>query len=89
MKTLRYEPNLTAGGAMGAIMALLVYYDVLDLEAASLWTVALVAIAPVVQGWIARFFTTPTAKLQDAGIPPEHVDARAEVTRRARKRGGA
>lgn len=85
-----YEPNLAAGGAMGAIMAILVYYKVLDVEAAGLWAVVIAAVAPVVQGWVARFFTTPTAKLQDAGIHPDSVDARALQTRKARhasKRG--
>ena len=79
-----YEPNLVAGGVTGAIMALLVYYKVLDVEAAGLWAVALAAIAPLVQGWVARFFTTPTAKLDDAGLTPEHVDAQAKAGRRAR-----
>lgn len=86
-----YEPNLAAGGAMGAIMAILVYYKVLDVEAAGLWAVVVAALAPVLQGWIARFFTTPTAKLADAGIHPDTIDARANATRTARqasKRGG-
>ena len=72
---LSYEPNLAAGGAMGAIMALFVYYKVLDLEAAGLWAVALAAIAPVMQGYVARFFTTPTAKLTDAAHVDDSYDA--------------
>ena len=86
---LRYEPNLAAGGVMGAAMALAVYYRLLDWEAAGLWSVLIAGAAPVVQGWVARFFTTPTAKLDDAGIHPDTVDAKAAVGRRAKRRSEA
>ena len=81
---LSYEPNLAAGGVMGALMALAVYYKILDWEAAGLWSVVIAGVAPIVQGYVARFFTTPTAKLTDAGIYPDSVDAAAKEGRRAR-----
>ena len=87
---LRYEPNLAAGGAMGAVMALAVYYKVLDVEAAGLWSVALAALAPIVQGWIARHFTTPTAKLEDAdAATPDsryHPDTIDDLAHKGRRR---
>ena len=84
---LRYEPNLAAGGVTGATLALLTYYGVLDVEAAGLWAVLIAAVAPIVQAWVARLFTTPTAKLNDAGIHEDTVNAQAAIGRRARRRG--
>ncbi len=75
---LKYEPNLIAGGGMGAVMALLVYYRVLDVEAAGLWAVALGFILPPIQGFIARFFTMATRKIRDAGHDPEMITADAK-----------
>ena len=81
---LSYEPNMIGGTALGSVMALLIYYRVLDIEAAGLWSVVLGFALPPVSAWIVRHFTTSQAKLTDAGIHPDTVDARAKATRVAR-----
>lgn len=76
---LRYEPAMIGGGAMGAVMALLVYYKVLDYEAAGLWAVAIGAAAPVVQAAATRIFVMATAKIRDSGHDPERIDTQARI----------
>lgn len=92
---LSYEPNLAAGGVMGALMALAVYYKILDWEAAGLWSVVIAGAAPIIQGYVARFFTTPTAKLADADAAtpdsryhPETIDQKAAAGRAAKSMSG-
>jgi len=81
---ISYEPNLLTGTAVGAVLALLVGYDVLDMEKAGLWGAVLAFVVPIVQGSISRLFTTSTAKLRDANIHPDTVNAAAHATRRRR-----
>lgn len=76
---LKYEPGLVTGTAVGAILALLTYYKVLDVEGASLWGALSVFIVPPVQAWITRHFTMPVAKIEDAGLHPESITAQAKV----------
>lgn len=89
---LSYEPGRVVGGAIGAALAILVYYDVLDLEGAGLWGALLALIIPPIQAEITRRFTTPTAKLADADAAtpdsrydPETIDEKARAGR-SRKR---
>lgn len=90
MKTpLRYQPGIVTGTAVGAVLALLIYYKVLDVEGASLWGALLALVIPPIQGWIAQHFTMPVAKIEDAGLHPATITAQATVARRARKRGEA
>lgn len=87
---LRDEPGLVTGTAVGAILALAVYYKLLDVEGASLWGALAVFIVPPLQGWIARRFTVPLSKIEDAeehtpALNVENIDAAAASTRRRRK----
>lgn len=68
-----------AFGIVGAVIALLVSYGVLDASRASLWSAFLVAIVPLAQGWITRRYVMPVEKIKDAGISPESITQRAEV----------
>lgn len=79
MQKLRYEPGLIGGGITGAVMALLVYYKVLDIEAAGLWAVLIAAAAPLAQAWGTRFFTLAVAKVRDAGHDPDRITTDAKI----------
>ena len=77
---LAYEPGLVTGTAVGAILALLVYYRVIDTQGASLWGALAVFIVPPFQAWVTRHFTMPVAKIEDAGLHPDSITAQAKVT---------
>lgn len=77
---LRYEPGLVTGTAVGAILALLTYYKILDVEGASLWGALAVFVVPPFQAWVSRHFTMPITKIEDAGLHPESITAQAKVT---------
>ena len=85
MKPLRYEPGRVVGGALGAALAILVYYDVLDVEGAGLWGALLALVIPPLQAEITRRFTMPVAKITDAGHEPEQITADAKRGRERRK----
>jgi hypothetical protein len=67
------EPALWIASA-SALLALLVGYGILDLERADLWKGLLVAVVPLLQGWLTRSQVMPVEKLRDAGLSPELVD---------------
>lgn len=81
----KYEPALVIGFGT-AVLALLVTRGLLSTVEAGAWTAVIsagvAALTPIAQALVTRFFVTPAAKLDDAGITT------AEVESRVRKNGG-
>jgi hypothetical protein len=79
MNPLQKEPALTSGVGVAAIMALLVYYGVLDLEGAGLWTTVLTVVGvPLVQAIFTRFHVFSENTIREAGLDPAAVVRRAD-----------
>jgi hypothetical protein len=72
------------GTAVGAVLALLVSYHVLDTEKAGAWGALLAFVVPVLQASISRMFTVSVAKIRDAGLHADSIAAAAHITRRQR-----
>jgi hypothetical protein len=81
---ISYEPALLTGTAVGAVLALLVSYGVLDTEKAGAWGALLAFVVPVVQASISRLFTVSMSKLRDAGLHADSITAAAHITRQRR-----
>jgi hypothetical protein len=81
---LSYHPTVIGGTGLGAVMALLIYYRVLDVEAAGLWSVALGFFLPPITAWLMQRYTTSSAKLHDADISAHEVERKALANRRER-----
>lgn len=81
---LSYEPVAAGGGAVSTVLAILVYYGVLDVKGAGLWGTLAVIVLPSVSAGVVRFFTMAKKKIEDAGHRPEDITAQA-----ARNRGTA
>lgn len=87
MAKLSYEPNRVVGGAfalVGAVSALAIYYQVLTPEAAALWSALAMIVIPPIQGEIARRFTWPVAKIEDAAHVDESFEP-ATINQKARQ----
>ena len=89
---LSYEPGRVVGGAaafVGAVSALLIYYEVVTPEAAALWSSLAMILVPIVQAEITRRRTVAVAKIEDAEqhTPSINVEAitHAENTTRRRR----
>lgn len=89
---LSYEPGRVIGGAaalIGAIAALLIYYEAVTPEAAALWSSLAMILVPPIQAEITRRRTVPLAKIEDAEkhapeINVDSINSAAETTRRRR-----
>jgi hypothetical protein len=75
---ISHEPAMAAG-VIGAALALLVSYDVLNAERATLWGTLLTAAIPVAQALVTRRFVMPTSKIRAAGMSPKNISHRAKV----------
>ena len=78
MSPLQKEPAVTIGAAVAAVMALLVYYGVLDIEGAGVWsTVLLVVVVPLAQALLTRMGVFSPNTIREAGFDPQSVKERA------------
>lgn len=68
-----------AAGVIGAALALLVSYGVLNAERATLWGTLLTILIPVAQGWITRHFVMSTSKIRAAGLSVHTISHKAKV----------
>jgi len=75
------NPVVAGGTAVSAILALLVYYGILDVQGASLWGSLAVILLPGASSFVVRIFTMATHKIKDAGHDPEVISAKASVNR--------
>jgi Mg/Co/Ni transporter MgtE len=78
MNPMQKEPAVTIGAGVAAVMGLLVYYGVLDLEGAGLWTTFLVVVAvPLAQALLTRMGVFSPNTIREAGLDPAAVKERA------------
>jgi uncharacterized membrane protein YhiD involved in acid resistance len=78
MNPLKTEPSLTFGASVAAVMGLLVYYRVLTIEGAGVWTTFLLAVgAPLAQAVITRSQVFSSNTIREAGFDPQAVKDRA------------
>lgn len=77
MNPVRREPAV-AVGLVTAFLGVLLVYGVLDEKQAAAWGTFLLALIPVVQGIVTRFFVMPTATVKDAGYDPDCIAERAD-----------
>lgn len=66
-------------GVVGAIIALLVAYGLMDANKAPMWSALAVAVVPLVQAWVTRHLVMPVSKIRDAGLSPQQITNRAEI----------
>lgn len=93
---LSYEPGRVIGGAaalIGAVAALLIYYEAVTPEAAALWSSLAMILVPPIQAEITRRRTVAVSKIEDAeehvpAINLDTINAAAKRTRQRRKREG-
>lgn len=75
---LQTEPAVTVATGVSALMALLVYYGVLDVQGAGVWTTfGIVVIIPFLQALITRMHVFSENTIRDAGLDPAAVEERA------------
>ena len=78
MNPIQKEPAVTIGVAVGAMMGLLLAYDVVDTEKAAAWSAFLLVALPIIQGVFTRFHVFSPNTIREAGLDPAAVKERAE-----------
>jgi hypothetical protein len=74
MKPLQTEPAITIGASVAALMGLLVYLKVIDLEGANVWGTFITLVAfPIVQAVLTRLHVFSPNTLREAGLNPKAV----------------
>jgi len=79
------EPAMAAG-VIGAALALLVSYGVLNAERATLWGTLLTIVVPIAQAWVTRHFVMPVSKIHAAGLSTQMISHKAGVADGSRPR---